>query len=84
MFTMLAVLDYLAALAIPVLLLRHFGPAHWYWHALAILAAMGLGLVPMPVKGPGVDLAFGFVFIFVMTWGIGGLVTVGHHRERHA
>lgn len=84
MFGMLAVLDYLIALTIPVYLLRHFGSAHWFWHLVSIGAALALGLTPMPVQGPAVDLTFGFVFIFLMTWGIGGLIPVHGHREKHA
>jgi hypothetical protein len=84
MFGMLAVLDYLAALAIPVFLIRHFGAAHWFWHLVSIGAALTLGLMPLPIKGTGVDLAIGFVFIFLMTWGIGGLLPLPGHRERHA
>ena len=84
MFTMLVVVGYLAALALAVLLLQHFGSAHWSWHVLAILAALGLGLMPIPVQGQAVDLAFGFVFILLMTWGIGGIVVFRpHHRHTH-
>lgn len=86
MFSMLAVLAYLAGLAIPVFLLVHFGASHWWWHTLSILAALALGLAPLPgtMHGPVMDLAFGFVFIFLMTWGIGGVVTIRPHREKHA
>ena len=66
----------MAALAIALLLLKHFGSAHWSWHVLSIVAALGLGLMPAPeaLQGPAVDVAFGFVFILLMAWGIGGLV----------
>lgn len=88
MFTMLAVVAYLAALAVTVLLLRHFGSAHWSWHVLAILAALGLGMMPAPdsLQGPGVDMAFGAIFILLMSWGIGGMVVFRphHHRQKHA
>ena len=87
MFTMLAVVAYLAALAIALLLLKHFGSAHWFWHVLSILAALGLGLMPSPdaIAGPATDMAFGFVFIVLMAWGIGGLVVFRpHHRHKHA
>jgi hypothetical protein len=50
MFGMLAVLDYLAALAIPVFLIRHFGAAHWFWHLVSIGAALTLGLTPLPIR----------------------------------
>jgi hypothetical protein len=88
MFTMLAVVAYLAALAGALLLLKTFGSAHWSWHVLAILAALGMGLMPTPesLQGPGVDIAFGFVFLLVMSWGIGGIVVFRPHQHlrRHA
>ena len=88
MFIMLVVVAYLAALAVSVLLLRHFGSAHWSWHVLAILAALGLGMMPAPdaLQGPGVDLVFGVAFILLMGWGIGGIVVFRphHHRPKHA
>ena len=85
MYTMLAVVAYLAALAIALLLLSHFGSAHWSWHVLIILAALGLGLMPAPdsFHGPGADLALGFVFILLMTWGIGGLFAFRRHDRSH-
>ena len=87
MFTMLAVVAYLAALTIALLLLKHFGSAHWWCHVVSILAALGLGLMPAPdaLAGPAVDMAFGALFILLMAWGIGGLVVFRpHHRHKHA
>ena len=87
MFTMFAVAAYLAALAIALLLLKHFGSAHWSWHVLSIVAALGLGLMSPPdaLAGPAIDMAFGFFFILLMAWGIGGLVVFRpHHRHKHA
>jgi hypothetical protein len=85
MFSILATVAYLAALALPILLLRYFGAAHWSWHVLAILAALGLGMMPSPgsLKGPAVDLVFGFLFVFLVTWGIGGIVAFRTHGHRH-
>ena len=83
MFTMLAVVAYLAALAISLLLLKRFGAVHWSWHVLSILAALGLGLTPSSLQGPAVDLAFGFVFILLMVWGIGGIVAFHPHGHTH-
>ena len=85
MFSLIAIAAYLAALAIAVFLLQHFGSAHWSWHILSILAALGLGLMPSPdsLRGPAVDLAFGFVFILLMAWGIGGLAVFRPHRHEH-
>ena len=86
MFGMVAILIYMAAIAIPVWLLYYFGSGHWYWHLLAIGGALVLGFVPMPaISGPVFDLVTGFVFVFLMIWGIGGLFMVRpHHREKHA
>ena len=87
MFSWIAVLAYLAALAIAVYLLQRFGSAHWSWHILSIVAALAMGLMPSPerLQGPVLDLAFGLVFIFLMAWGIGGLVAFRpHHRHKHA
>jgi hypothetical protein len=84
----LAVLVYLAALAIPALLLWRFHAAHWSLHLLALAAAIGLGFIPIPpeMQGPTYDLMFGFIFVSLLTWGAGGLImyrTHGHH-EKHA
>jgi hypothetical protein len=85
---MLAVLLYLVAFAIPVLLLGYCGARSWYWHLLAIGAALGLGFIPTPPawKTEAFDLIFGFTLIVLLVWGIGGLVFRGHHprREKHA
>lgn len=85
MFNVIAIVAYLAALAIAVLLLQYFGSAHWSWHVLAIVAALALGLMPAPdlLRGPGVDLAFGFVFILLTSWGIGGIVVFRPHHSTH-
>ncbi len=86
MFSTLAVLVYLLAFAIPLLLLYHYHSAAWYWHVLAILAALGMGFIQTPEnwKSPTFDLCFGAVFVVLVVWGIGGLVAFRWHRERHA
>lgn len=89
MFSILAVLAYLFAIAIPVFLLFHFRSQAWYWHLLATLGALGLGFVPTPPawKTEAFDLAFGFVFILLLVWGVGGLVVFRPHhphKEKHA
>jgi hypothetical protein len=82
----LAVLVYVAAMAVPAWLLYYFGSRAWYWHALAIAAGMVLGLIPSsPTLGnPTGELLTGFVFVFLMVWGIGGLLMVRPHHEKHA
>lgn len=89
MFSILAVLMYLLAITVPVILLFRFHSQAWYWHILAVMAALGLGFVPTPPawKTEAFDLAFGFVFILLLVWGIGGLVVFRPHRphrEKHA
>jgi hypothetical protein len=86
MYTLLAVLVYTAAVAIPAYLLYHFRSQAWYWHLLAVAASLTLGLTPIPpnLQAQGFDLVFGFVFIFLISWGIGGLLLLRPHRHRHA
>ncbi len=83
---MLAILVYLAALAIPVSTLYHFGPQSWYWHLLAIAAAAALGFVPIPpeYQRRGFDLLLGFALVVLLFWGVGGLILPHRHREKHA
>jgi hypothetical protein len=83
---MLAVLVYLAAAAIPVYLLYHFHACSWYWHVLAIAAGISLGFIPIPpeYQRRGFDLLLGFSLVVLLFWGIGGLITPHHHREKHA
>lgn len=89
MFSMVAILVYLVAAAVPVWLLYHFGSEAWYWHLLALGGAVLLGFLPLPVQlsSIGYDLAIGFVFVFLLIWGVGGLLSIRArrlHRERHA
>lgn len=86
MFSVLAVLVYLAAMGLPIYLLHQFHSQAWYWHALAVIAGVALGAVPIPVgmQTPGYDLAFGFLFIVFMIWGAGGLIMFRTHHEEHA
>ena len=86
MFTTVAVLVYLAAIAIPAFLLYQSGPQRWYLHLMAIAAAIGMGFIPIPagLQVPTYDLIFGFVFSALLVWGIGGLLPIRRHREKHA
>jgi hypothetical protein len=80
-----AVLVYLAAMALPALLLWRFHALHWSLHLLALAVAIGLGFVPIPpeMQRPGYDLLFGFVFIALLIWGVGGLVLYATHEHHH-
>ncbi|HEY2016674.1 MAG TPA: hypothetical protein VGH38_24390 [Bryobacteraceae bacterium] len=86
MFTLLAVLVYTAAIAIPVSLLYHYHSQAWYWHLLAIIASLVVGLTPIPpdLQSRGFDLLIGFLFLGMASWGIGGLIMFRPHHERHA
>ncbi len=86
MFSTLAVLVYLLAFGIPLVLLYRYHSAAWYWHVLAILAAVGMGFVKTPEswRTPAFDMVFGAVFVFLVVWGLGGLVAFRWHREKHA
>ena len=85
MFSVFAILTYVAAMAIPAWLLYYFGSEPWYWHLLAILAGLVLGFVPIPaLSSQSFDLVIGFVFVFLMVWGICGLFMWRPHREKHA
>jgi hypothetical protein len=85
MFSTLAVLVYLVAFGVPVLLIWRFHPQAWYWHAVALLGALGMGFFEAPEKWHTAtfDILFGAVFICLLVWGIGGLVAFRRHRERH-
>jgi hypothetical protein len=82
----MAILVYLAALALPVYLLHRFRPQAWYWHALAVCAAVALGFLPIPpdLQRRGFDLLLGFFIAALLCWGIGGMVMPLGHREKHA
>jgi len=85
MFSVFAILIYMAAMAIPAGLLYYFGSEPWYWHVFAILAGLVMGFVPMPaLSNQSFDLLLGFAFVFLMVWGIGGLFMLRPHREKHA
>jgi hypothetical protein len=91
MFSVLAILAYLAAIGIPIWLLYEYGAQSWYWHGLALAAGIGLGFLPIPttLQGPAFDLGFGFCFILLLMWGAGGIIffhSPAHHTKhaRHA
>ena len=86
MFSVFAILVYVAAMAIPAWLLYLFGSGHWYWHVLALLVGLLLGFIPLPpaFSNAGYDMALGFTFVFLMVWGIGGLLMIRPHHEKHA
>ena len=86
MSNILAVLVYLVALVIPLYMLMRFQAQARYWHVLAVGAALALGLIPEPIGLPtaALDLVFGFAFVSLTIWGIGGLLRIRPHHEKHA
>jgi hypothetical protein len=76
MFSILAGLIYLGAIALPAWLLFHFRPLPWFVHLLAIAAALAIGLAPGTalLSTTAGTFLYGFAFLFLMVWGIGGLI----------
>jgi len=86
MFTMWAVLVYIAAMAIPIYLLHRYHSQAWHWHVLAVVASMVLGLAPVPeaLQGGWCDLFYGFCFVSLLFWGAGGLIVYHPIHKKHA
>lgn len=85
--TTLAVLIYMAAVALAVGLVAFLKPIAWHYHVLAVMAALGLGFVHLPesYSGPWTDLLIGFFFTFLLLWGLAGLIfREGIHLHKHA
>jgi hypothetical protein len=85
MFSILAGLLYLAALLVPIHLLRRFGPMRWFWHVLSIAAAVGVGLAPPTplLESVAGTFIYGFAFVFLTVWGIGGLIPRRSQGRKH-
>jgi hypothetical protein len=85
MFSLLATLLYLAAVLVPIHLLRRYGAVSWYWHALAIAGAVGVGMAPGTTLLNSVagTYLYGFAFVFLGVWGAGGLLFRRTRRSRH-
>jgi len=76
LFSVLAGLLYLAALLLPLYLIKRFGPAIWPMHVLAVAAALVVGLAPGTalLNSTAGSYIYGFTFTFLIAWGLGGLV----------
>ncbi|MGA3098209.1 MAG: hypothetical protein ABSF25_17280 [Bryobacteraceae bacterium] len=76
MSLILAMLLGLAALLLPLYLIKRYGPAIWPLHVLAVAAAMVVGLAPATalLRSAAGSHIYGFTFVFLMTWGLGGLI----------
>lgn len=77
---------YLLSFLIAVALLFTIHSRPWYLHVLAIGAALALGFWQRPPEWNSTqfDMAFGAVIIFLLSWGIGGLLTLRFHHAKHA
>jgi hypothetical protein len=86
MSSLLAILLYVVAMALPIYLLYRFHSQAWYWHALAAIVGLGVGLLPGTalLQTTVGTLLYGVVFIFLMIWGIGGLILYRPHHQKHA
>jgi hypothetical protein len=75
LFSVLAGLLYLAAILIPLYLIKWFGPLIWPLHVLAVAAALVVGLAPATalLNSTAGSYIYGFTFTFLITWGLGGL-----------
>jgi hypothetical protein len=75
LFSVLAGLLYLAALLLPLYLIKRYGPLIWPLHVLAVAAALVVGLAPGTalLNSTAGSYIYGFTFTFLMTWGLGGL-----------
>ncbi len=85
MFSILAGLIYLAAIALPIWLLSRYRAA-WYWHVLALIVAGVVGLAPGTplLETTAGTFLYGFVFVSAAVWGIGGLLPFRSRRQRLA
>ncbi len=86
MESILVVLVFLSAIALPIFLLYRFGPLAWPWHVLAAAAALAIGFAPGTAllnTIPGTFL-YGFAIGFLGVWGVGGLIGFRRGHERRA
>ncbi len=86
MSPLLVMLSYGAAVALAIVLLYFFGARAWYLHLASLAIAFAVGFIPPPqaLTGPVVDLITGFFIIFLLFWGLGGLLELTMHHEKHA
>ena len=86
MFSIMAGLIYVAAIAIPIWLLYRYRSKAWYWHVLALIAAGVVGLAPATplLETTAGTFVYGFVFFVAAVWGIGGLIPIRSRRQKLA
>ena len=84
MFSILAGLLYLAAILLPLYLIKRYRPMIWPMHVLAVAAALAIGLAPGTalLDSTAGTYIYGFTFTFLMTWGLGGLLLYRRRLKR--
>ena len=84
MFSILAGLLYLAAILLPLYLIKRYRPMIWPMHVLAVAAALAIGLAPGTalLDSTAGTYIYGFTFTFLMTRGLGGLLLYRRRLKR--
>ena len=84
MFSILAGLLYLAAILLPLYLIKRYRPMIWPMHVLAVAAALAIGLAPGTALRDSTagTYIYGFTFTFLVTWGLGGLLLYRRRLKR--
>ena len=84
MFSILAGLLYLAAILLPLYLIKRYRPMIWPMHVLAVAAALAIGLAPGTalLDSTAGTYIYGFTFTFLMTWGLAGLILYRRRLKR--
>ena len=82
--SILAGLLYLAALLLPLYLIKRYRPLLWPLHVLAVAAALVIGLAPATalLNSTVGTYVYGISFTFLMTWGLGGLILYRRRLKR--
>ena len=70
--TTLAMLAYVAAAVLALILLFFSGTKAWYWHVLSGVIAVAFGWkMPIPSKyDPYLTIVIGFCFCFMFVWAV--------------
>ena len=82
--SILAGLLYLAALLLPLYLIKRYRPLLWPLHVLAVAAALAIGLAPATelLNSTAGTYVYGITFTFLMTWGLAGLILYRRRLKR--
>jgi hypothetical protein len=82
MHTYLPLVVFLAAVCLPLFLLKRFHTAAWPLHLLAIAAGVAIGFIPGTpfLNSDAGTYLTGFSIGFFVIWGVGGLIGIGRPR----